>query len=249
MARIEDINAKLDYLEITKALIKEAIESKGQEIEESDTFREFVDKISNIQILSDFNVISVDGVNPSNNVGDTITFDVISQHNYKIGDYVPILFSKTKNGGKNSGTQYIYQNGIGIVTDIEEVSSATTRIYLRIVYKFSNNFPEFVNATDRNGIKFANSATDGEQIWYSYTFSNLDVQAQDVLYDKKFQSSAGIESGSMPNNEQLNYTPTSSAQTIPEGYTSGGTISAMDITTTGDYTRCLNLTKSILGIE
>ena len=34
--------------------------------------------------------------------------------------------------------------------------------------------------------------------------------------------------GTMPNNGQLNYTPTSSVQTIPAGYTSGGTIEAVN---------------------
>ena len=31
----------------------------------------------------------------------------------------------------------------------------------------------------------------------------------------------------MPNNGQLNYTPSTSPQTIPAGYTSGGTIEAV----------------------
>ena len=52
MAKLEDVNAKLDYVEVTKALIKQAIENKGQAIEESDTFREFVNKISNIKTTS-----------------------------------------------------------------------------------------------------------------------------------------------------------------------------------------------------
>ena len=75
------------------------------------------------------------------------------------------------------------------------------------------------------------------------------MQSQDVLANKRFQGPTGIETGSMPNNGELNYTPTSNAQTIPAGYTSGGTISAMDITISSDYARCLALSKNILGIE
>ena len=36
--------------------------------------------------------------------------------------------------------------------------------------------------------------------------------------------------GTMPNNGELNYTPSTSQQTIPAGYTSGGTISAVSMT-------------------
>ena len=63
------------------------------------------------------------------------------------------------------------------------------------------------------------------------------------------QGANGIETGNIPNNGTLSYTPSNVTQNIPAGYTSGGTISAMDITTTSDYSRCLDLSKSILGIE
>ena len=56
----------------------------------------------------------------------------------------------------------------------------------------------------------------------------------------------GVEVGSMPNNGELNYTPSTEEQTIPEGYTSGGTIEAMDYTTTSDYQACLDVVEEIL---
>ena len=43
-----DINDKLDYLETTKSLIKQAIENKGVAVSDSDTFRSYATKIANI---------------------------------------------------------------------------------------------------------------------------------------------------------------------------------------------------------
>lgn len=48
MARVEDVNQKLDYLEATKQQIRNAIETMGQDITDEDTFREYVDKILEI---------------------------------------------------------------------------------------------------------------------------------------------------------------------------------------------------------
>ena len=52
----------------------------------------------------------------------------------------------------------------------------------------------------------------------------------------------------MPNNGQLNYTPTEAQQVIPAGYTSGGIVEPMNITTSNDYITCLALSRDILGI-
>lgn len=72
------------------------------------------------------------------------------------------------------------------------------------------------------------------------------IKPTDVLIGKPFYNAAGAQIGSMPNNGQLNYTPMESVQTIPEGYTSGGTIEAMDYTTTSDYQACLDIVEEIL---
>ena len=136
MANLEDVNAKLNYLEITKALIREAIENKGQEIEDSDTFREFVNKISNIQTKSIFRQVGAGGFNPNCSVGDIISFGASVDVEYTIGDFVPIILEKSKNKGKYIGRQYIYKYGVGEVIDIEEVSSSTTMIYMKIIHIF-----------------------------------------------------------------------------------------------------------------
>lgn len=53
--------------------------------------------------------------------------------------------------------------------------------------------------------------------------------------------------GTMPNNGALNYTPSEVQQSIPEGYTSGGTVGA--ITESTDYQDCLAISQQVLGIE
>ena len=52
--------------------------------------------------------------------------------------------------------------------------------------------------------------------------------------------------GTMPNNGELNYEVSTSEQTIPEGYTSGGTIAASPLTDS-EYDECLETTQQILG--
>ena len=52
--------------------------------------------------------------------------------------------------------------------------------------------------------------------------------------------------GTMPNNGELSYTSSTEEQTIPAGYTSGGTIAPAPITDT-EYDECLELSQQILG--
>ena len=248
MAKLEDINAKLDYIEVTKQLIKQAIENKGQDKEDTDTFREFVNKISNIQTKSRF---IENGPTSSSNcmVGDTFTY-AYQKEMFKLGDFGYTRIDTSKLVRPNVSHQYIYKYGILEVINVEPISDARENITFKVIFIFQQPFPTFINDTvEERGLYYGNEATEGFYNWYSYEYSNLDVQSTDVLINKRFQGPTGVETGTMPNNGELNYTPTSSAQTIPAGYTSGGTISAMDITTSNDYSRCLALSKEILGIE
>lgn len=65
------------------------------------------------------------------------------------------------------------------------------------------------------------------------TFYNPELMtatAANLLINKTAVGNTGEITGSMPNNGALNYTPTASQQIIPAGYTSGGTIAAVDNT-------------------
>lgn len=84
-----------------------------------------------------------------------------------------------------------------------------------------------------------------DKIFYDTTDANADTQ--DVLNGKTAYSNGKII-GTMPNNGELNYEVSTLEQTIPAGYTSGGTIAASPMTQS-DYDNCLAITKSILGEE
>ena len=87
---------------------------------------------------------------------------------------------------------------------------------------------------------------------YNYDYFNTqdsNIVNTDILNGKIAYGSNGKITGTMPNNGTLNYTPTDNVQTIPAGYTSGGTIDAIDITTLNDYTTCLELSEQIMATE
>lgn len=71
------------------------------------------------------------------------------------------------------------------------------------------------------------SLTTKGDITYTIIEGKNIPKASEVLYGKKYLSKSGPNNGTMPNNGVLSYTPSTSAQTIPEGYTSGGTIAAV----------------------
>jgi hypothetical protein len=56
--------------------------------------------------------------------------------------------------------------------------------------------------------------------------------ATQVLTGTTIGTDAGIVSGTMPNNGTINFTPSASAQTIPAGYTSGGTVAGVYVPAT-----------------
>lgn len=79
-----------------------------------------------------------------------------------------------------------------------------------------------------------------------FNTEDSDTNSSNVLLDKIAYSKYGKIQGSMPNNGELNYEVSTSEQTIPEGYTSGGTIAASPLTN-GEYNECLEVTQEILG--
>ena len=60
---------------------------------------------------------------------------------------------------------------------------------------------------------------------FLYNVNDTNVNSNQVLTGKIFYNQAGKQIGTMPNNGTLNYTPNTTQQTIPAGYTSGGSVS------------------------
>ena len=57
-----------------------------------------------------------------------------------------------------------------------------------------------------------------------WNLSDVGTTEDKVLSGYKYGNYNGIRTGTMPNNGTLNYTPNTTQQTIPAGYTSGGTV-------------------------
>ena len=85
-----------------------------------------------------------------------------------------------------------------------------------------------------------------------YSTSSDTAISSDILVNKTAHSNSGLVKGTMPNNGALTYTPSEQEQTIPAGYTSGGTVKAIDYSNTvtpAEYTTALATAKKILGTE
>ena len=70
---------------------------------------------------------------------------------------------------------------------------------------------------------------NGKNFYYN-SFDDEILNNYILTSKKAFDVNGTVITGTMPNNGQLNYTPTTSQQTIPAGYTSGGTIGAVSMT-------------------
>ena len=96
------------------------------------------------------------------------------------------------------------------------------------------------------------NSTFTESIKYNdtnyYSCYNSDVQASEILNNKKGYCQAGMVVGTMPNNGELNYNVSTLEQTIPAGYTSGGTIEASP-QTQDDFDECLTISQEILAYK
>ena len=119
------INEKLDYLEETKGLIKQAIINKGQSITDDVPFREYVEKISAIS-TGDFADASatIDLTGPSYNVGDTFTTTELG--NYELNTICLVSYHPTE--GTDADLSGII---IGEIT----VKNSNAQI-LKVIYKF-----------------------------------------------------------------------------------------------------------------
>ena len=127
-------------------------------------------------------------------------------------------------------------------------------VYDKYLYEFNETTNEFSKFDNSNNYYMADYGKlikfDSNNLMSFYSFNSTDTQIGFKYLDKFYPNSmvniissskllvnnaiidyaGNTISGDMPNNGALNYIPTTSQQTIPAGYTSGGTISAVDNT-------------------
>lgn len=189
--------------------------------------------------LSSHNFFKLDGINYTQ-LGTTM-WARSTQHGYMFvgasnhivtasSDEVVVYDINLNTGNQNNKLFDIYTNGVANnVTNQNELwMLSSDRTKIKRIY--SNLM---LSGFKRNGVDYLDT-------------SNATATASDVLSTKTAYLSGGKVLGTMPNNGELNYTPTTEEQTIPAGYTSGGIISAAALSV-DDYKNCLTLTKSILA--
>ena len=164
---------------------------------------------------------------------------------FAINDKYYLKLSRiTSSNGGNYGSGYLYEfnNETNIFTDVGmilEVLYHPGHLYTVDVSQASSDIYDFIPGDTQIGISY-----DGK-IYYD-TDTN-PISSDKILdgyqvYSKSYQPVIGT----MPNNGELTYNSSTEVQTIPEGYTSGGTIAAAPLSDT-EYEECLDLSEQILG--
>lgn len=95
-------------------------------------------------------------------------------------------------------------------------------------------------------IPAANFDTEILSITTGMDTSDATATVNDIISPKTAYVNGEKITGTMLNNGELNYDVSTSEQTIPAGYTTGGTIAASPLTDS-EYDECLETTQQILG--
>lgn len=196
----------------------------------------------------------IDEVNGINYYGNKI---FISGNVYKLNNDLSVgdLLAKNVYDGADKGytfycinDKYFIYNGMLYSWD-DETNTMTKliKMYNGIIggYLSDNNTHSVVQYDFTKSQTQIGVSIKGTPIYFNW---KPEASTSDDLLSGKVLYTSGADSltGTMPNNGELNYTPSTEDQTIPKGYTSGGTISKVSITEE-DYNECLKITKQILG--
>lgn len=131
------------------------------------------------------------------------TFYYINSSNsiniYKLSDNKLFLYKTINNVTANSMVNLYNTNVFW-----EDSNSPRTEKH----YEINNNYMSSLTFRDEN----------------LYNTYNSDITSSDILNSKIGYGIDGELTGTMPNNGTLNYTPNTTQQTIPAGYTSGGSV-------------------------
>ena len=124
-----------------------------------------------------------------------------------------------------------------VITNISYINREYLDESLEILNKVYKSKPEYCIGNRYSIIDYPDNkvglgticslTVDG--INYKFLDPTITTTTSQVLSGKKYYDGSGLKTGTMTNNGELNYTPSTEEQTIPAGYTSGGTISALGI--------------------
>ena len=108
-------------------------------------------------------------------------------------------------------------------------NSSGAAMYGGMCWTFTNqtdNYLKYFNKYDENNKKIIGYRKGSNILYFPKTSSVGDSKILEG--NQFFDTLLTLIVGTMPNNGVLNYTPTTSQQTIPAGYTSGGIVAAID---------------------
>ena len=207
---------------------------------------------------------------------DSINYPVYISHNCKYMIYNNGLYSCNISNDANeiiNGKELI-QNGLPSYTNVYFSKDDTYAILVGSsainIIKFDDKGYTIIQSINTNSKVFAFNSTMFlcliSNLWHKYEYTtgkelvDLSVKgqllikakasnvplAEQVLKDKTFIGLNGVSKGTMANNGELVYTPSDEEQIIPNGYTSGGKITATDITKLTKYKIYDKLTDCII---
>lgn len=151
--------------------------------------------------------------------------------------------------GSNNYSVYEWDSNEKTFTAVSTLTTnggAILHFAKEVLYKNTDNaLTGYVNDPTKGALSKLNvSGVD----FYSTQYAN-DISTSNVLAGKKYYNQNGLQIGTMPNNGALTYTASEQEQTIPAGYTSGGTVNAIDYSNTltpAEYTTALATANEIL---
>lgn len=138
---------------------------------------------------------------------------------------------------------YVNSNHTSLTINLAVKQAA---IYSYMIIRFKGSQP-LVPENIRKGIKVMDfvGTFEGE-----FDHSDATVTENDLLEGvKAYNVNGELLTGTIPNNGELDYTPSEILYKIPEGYTSGGTVKAVDITSLKEYQACLTIANSVDNLD
>lgn len=216
---------------------------------ESDEYTVITKAIQNIMGVNYYeNKIFKDGhiyeLNADLSIGKLLKENAYS---FKSGSYGPYIVCLNDKYYFNTNDSKLYSFDEDTNTFIEEPILADTTALVsahskNIYFRYSNqtkrfiyfNFGETIIGYNYNGVYIP--------IQQGLAFNSKYILTGETFYDNSLNSIVGT----MVNNGKLTYNSSTEEQTIPAGYTSGGTIAPAPLTDT-EYNECLTLSQQILG--
>ena len=240
------------YCALTKDIFLDGNRTKMFSINTSTTSNKLTDKINFVnntgnKIITNNNLYYL---NSNLSVGELIKSNIFS--NYKNSDMLINI----------RGNYYarLAQENSELLLFNEEANTFTSKMNLRGAalagYRSQGHQVKFLDNSGTYYQYLLPSEDTNEIIGYNvendilYKEVNRGLTSEDILNGVQVYNEDRVPIvGTMPNNGELNITPSTQQQTIPEGYTSGGTVRAVDNTIDSNI-QASNIKKdvSILGI-